>query len=288
MFCCKKKKPHHDVMNDDIAKSAAIIRARIGALKPDIAIVLGSGLGGLADKVQNAVAIPYSDLPGFPRPSVQGHEGKLVAGTIDGVPVITLKGRVHFYEGVGADQLKVMIRTLKTIGVNTMFLSNAAGSLRPDIGPGGVMAIADHINMSGTNPMMGENDEKWGPRFFGLGNAWDKGLCAKLIGSAAKVGVDLKSGVYVWLLGPTFETAAEIRMAKMVGGDAVGMSTVPDCMIARHCGMKVVGCSAITNMGEGMSDEVLSHEHTLSQAAIAGESFVKIVVQFLKDYHEGR
>ncbi|MDB5491276.1 MAG: xapA [Micavibrio sp.] len=286
MFC-RKKKPHHKIMNDDIAKSAAIIRSRIGVLKPGIAIVLGSGLGGLADEVQNAVVIPYTDLPGFPRPSVPGHEGKFVAGTIEGVPVITLKGRVHFYEGVGADQLKVMIRTLKTLGVNTMFLSNAAGSLRPDVKPGELMAIADHINLSGTNPMMGENDDTWGPRFFGLGNAWDKNLCTILTRSAAKVGITLKSGVYVWLLGPTFETAAEIRMAKMVGGDSVGMSTVPDCLIARHCGMRVVGCSAITNMGEGMSDEVLSHEHTLSQAAIAGKSFVKVVVQFLKDYQAG-
>lgn len=283
MFCCKKPN-----MNKDIEKSAALIKARLGNLAPRIAVILGSGLGDFADQVENPVSIPYTQLPGFPRPTVHGHEGKLVAGTIAGVPVICLKGRVHFYEGAeGAAPLKVLMRTMKSIGIGTMFISNAAGSLKPEVTAGNLMAISDHINLSGTNPLQGPNDDEWGPRFVSMGNAWDSDLRAMLIKSAEKIGVPLATGVYAWFLGPTFETSAEIRMAKAVGADIVGMSTVSDCIIARHCGLRVVGCSAVTNMGQGMSDEILSHDQTIEQAAIASKNLVRLVVQFLKDFNAG-
>lgn len=275
-------------LNQHIEASAVIVRKALNGLTPKIALVLGSGLGGLADRAENAVQVSYDDLPGFPRPGVHGHAGVLVAGTVEGVPVIFLKGRTHFYEGTGAAPLKVMIRTLKSLGVDTLFLSNAAGSLRPEAPAGSLIAIADHINLSCTNPLTGYNDDDWGPRFVPMGNAWDKDLRDMLLQAARAIGVPLIEGVYAWFHGPTFETPAEIRMAKVIGADSVGMSTVPDCIIARHCGMKVVGCSAITNMGAGLSDENISHEQTIEQAAIAGEKLSRVVIRFLQDWHKGR
>lgn len=274
--------------DSNIHDSAEIITKALKGLKPKIAVILGSGLGSLANKVQAPVEIPYTDLPGFPRPGVEGHAGKLIAGTIEDVPVIFLKGRVHFYEGGNADPVRVMIRTLKSVGIDTMFLSNAAGSLRAEAGAGGLIAIADHINLMFSNPLTGPNDERWGPRFVAMDNAWDKDLRATLIASAKTIGVPMIEGVYCAFLGPTFETPAEIRMAKVMGADSVGMSTVPECIIARHCGMKVVGCSAITNMAAGMGEESLSHEQTLEWAAVAGEKLSRVVMQFLKDWQAGR
>lgn len=274
--------------DSNIRASAEIIARALNGLKPKIAVVLGSGLGGLADKVSAPVEVSYTDLPGFPRPGVEGHAGKLIAGTIEGVPAIFLKGRVHFYEGGNAEPVRVMIRTLKTVGIDTMFLSNAAGSLRPEAGAGGLIAIADHINFMFTNPLVGANDDQWGPRFVAMDNAWDKDLRAMLMTSAKTIGVPMIEGTYCAFLGPTFETPAEIRMAKAMGADSVGMSTVPECIIARHCGLKVVGCSAITNMAAGMSEESLSHEQTLEWAAVAGEKLSRVVVQFLKDWNTKR
>src|SRR5687768_4056128 len=272
---------------EDIRKSADIIRGKLKIKSPRIAVILGSGLGGMADTAAEAVAIPYTDLPGFPRPGVEGHTGCLVAGLVEGVPVIFLKGRVHFYEGGGPEPLKVMIRTLKSIGIDTLFLSNAAGSLRAEVPAGNLMAIADHINFFGTNPLIGPNDDAWGPRFPPMGNAYDKDLRAILKEAAAKLAIPLAEGTYAGFLGPTFETPAEIRMARAMGADSVGMSTVPECIIARHCGLKVVGCSAITNLAAGMGTEELSHAQTIEWAAVAGEKLSRLIVQFLKDWSRG-
>ncbi len=258
-----------------------MIRQKIGALKPKMAIILGSGLGGIVNKIENAVTIPYRDLPGFPVPTVQGHAGELVAGKLNGVDIIALKGRQHFYETGDAHPLKTMIRTMKAVGVETLFLSNAAGSLNPKIKIGGLMVITDHINFMGFNPLVGPNDDDFGPRFPPLGNAWDKELSDKLKKVAKKHRIKLHEGVYMAFRGPSFETPAEIRMAQKMGGDAVGMSSVPDCIIARHCGLKVVGCSCITNMGAGLSDEKLSHAHTLENAARAAGSLEKLVFEFV-------
>ncbi len=267
---------------ENVRQSAAKITAALGGLKPKIAIILGSGLGGLANQVERPVTLAYRDLPGFPMLTVAGHAGQLIGGTLGGVPVIVLNGRKHFYETSDAYPLKTMIRSLKAAGVEILFVSNAAGSLRPHIEVSELMLITDHINFMGLNPLVGPNDDEFGPRFFSMTDAWDAGLRAKLKAAAQQTGVTLHEGVYVAFRGPSFETPAEIRMVREWGGDAVGMSSVPDCIIARHCGLKVVGVSCITNMGAGLSDENLTHSHTLENAAKGAAAFEKLVLAAVK------
>lgn len=267
---------------ENVRQAAAKITAALGGLKPKIAIILGSGLGGLAAKVESPVILAYKDLPGFPVLTVAGHAGQLILGKLNGVPVIVLNGRKHFYETSDAYPLKVMIRSMQAVGVETLFLSNAAGSLRTHIQVSELMLITDHINFLGLNPLVGPNDETFGPRFFPMADAWDPALGAKIKAVAQQQGVTLHQGVYVAFRGPSFETPAEIRMAQGWGGDAVGMSSVPDCLIARHCGLKVAGVSCITNMGAGLSDEKLSHAHTLENASRGAGAFEKLVLAAVK------
>lgn len=267
---------------ENVRLSAAKIRSACGALAPKIAIILGSGLGGLAARIEEPVVLAYRDLPGFPILTVAGHAGQLIVGRLDGVPVIVLNGRKHFYETTDAYPLKTMIRAVHAAGVETLFLSNAAGSLRASIGVSELMLITDHINFLGLNPLTGPNDEAFGPRFVPVSDAWDANLRAKVKAVAQREGITLHEGVYVAFLGPSFETPAEIRMAQGWGADAVGMSSVPDCLIARHCGLKVVGVSCITNMGAGLSDEKLSHAHTLENAARGAAAFERLVIAAVK------
>lgn len=266
----------------NVEKSRDIILSKIGTLKPRIAIILGSGLGGLADKIENPVVIPYKELPGFPELTVAGHQGAVVAGKLNGVDVLILKGRKHFYETDDAYPLKTMIRTMKMAGAEVLFISNAAGALRMDMKVSEIMAISDHINHMGLNPMVGPNDDDFGPRFFPLADAWDPDLRKILKETAAEHNIVLHEGVFMAFRGPSFETPAEIRMAQKMGADAAGMSSVPDCIIARHCGLKVVGCSCLTNMGAGLSNEVLSHDHTLASAKKGASSFEKLVSEFVR------
>lgn len=268
---------------DNVAASAAKIRAAAGTRRPKIAIILGSGLGGLADKIENAVSVSYADLPGFPVLTVIGHSGEVIIGTLGGADVIALKGRKHFYETDDAYPLKTMIRAVKAAGAEILFISNAAGSLRSDIKVSELMMITDHINYMGLNPLVGANDEEFGPRFVPLSDAWDAELQIALQTAAQKTGAPLHHGTYIAFRGPTFETPAEIRMAITMGAQAVGMSSVPDCIIARHCGMRVVGCSMITNMGAGLSDEKLSHAHTLENAARGAAHFEALVEAFVRE-----
>lgn len=270
----------HSNHRQNVADCAQKIKTALGARVPKLAIILGSGLGGLGDKIQDAVRIPYHDLPGFPQPTVAGHAGELIAGSLGGTQVVALKGRKHFYETDDPAPLKTMIRTMKAAGIDTLFVSNAAGSLNANIGVAQLMAISDHVNWMGLNPLVGANDDAFGPRFVPMTDAWDEALREKLKAAASHCGVQLHEGVYIAFRGPTFETPAEIRMAQKLGADAVGMSSVPDCIIARHCGMKVVGCSCITNMGAGLSQENLSHAHTLENAARAAADFEKLVTTF--------
>ena len=267
---------------ENVRQSAALIKSACGSLSPKIAIILGSGLGGLAAKVEGAVTLNYRELPGFPILTVAGHAGQLIIGRLDGVPVVVLNGRKHFYETSDSYPLKTMIRAVQAAGIGTLFLSNAAGSLRPHIGVSQLMLITDHINFLGLNPLVGPNDESFGPRFFPVADAWDPELRARMKQVAAGQGITLHEGVYVAFRGPSFETPAEIRMAQGWGGDAVGMSSVPDCLIARHCGMKVVGVSCITNMGAGLSDEKLSHAHTLENASRGAAAFEQLVIAAVK------
>lgn len=269
--------PLQDQHVRDVQASAARLKDLARGLAPRVAIVLGSGLGGLAEGVEDRRALAYADLPGFPVLTVAGHAGEVVAGRLSGTPVFLLKGRKHFYETDDSYPLRTMIRALKGAGVEVLFLTNAAGSLRASIGVSELMLISDHINHLGLNPLTGANDEAFGPRFFSMTDAWDSRLRARIKASAARAGVGLHEGVYIAFRGPSFETPAEIRMAQTLGADAVGMSSVPECLIARHCGLKVAGVSCITNMGAGLSDEHLTHDHTLHNAGRGAAAMEKLI-----------
>jgi xanthosine phosphorylase len=266
--------------------AADVIRDAAGdrAPTPRLALVLGSGLGALAEAVEDATALPYRDLPGFPVGSVAGHAGRLVLGTLAGTPVVVLQGRAHLYEGIPASDLAVPVRTVRSLGAETLVLTNAAGSLNASAGPGSLMALSDHINLMGANPLAGPNDDAIGPRFVGLGDAYDPELRAALRAAADAEGVVLHEGVYLAVAGPSFETPAEIRAFKTLGADAVGMSTVPEVIVARHCGLRVAAVSAITNLAEGMGEEVLSHEHTLASAEVASKDLQRVLTRFVEAY----
>lgn len=264
-------------------KSANYILQQLGGIKPQIAIILGSGLGPLADKIEQAVRIPYSDIPEFPTSTVTGHSGELVAGLLGGKAVICMKGRFHYYEGVSFEQIAVPIRALKAIGCESLLLTNAAGSLRPEMPPGELMLINDHINFSGNNPLIGKNDDSIGPRFVDLTHTYDLKMQLQIKQAAEKAEIKLHSGVYLWVSGPTFETPAEIYAYKVLGADTVGMSTVPEAILARHCGLKVAGISGITNLAAGMSPNQLSHEETLEQGAIAAQKLTKLIITLLQE-----
>lgn len=260
---------------------AEIIRAHKPNFTPRVAFILGSGLGALADQIVDAVAISYQKLPGFPVSGVQGHAGELVLGQLAGVNVACMKGRGHFYEGRGMTIMNDAIRTFKLLGCELLFCTNAAGSLRPAVGAGQLVALTDHINMMPGTPMVGPNDDRFGERFFSLANAYDADYRALLQEVAAQQGFPLHEGVFVSYPGPNFETAAEIRMMQLIGGDVVGMSVVPEVIAARHCGLKVVAVSAITNMAEGLSNVTLSHAQTLAAAELSRQNFIALICGFL-------
>ncbi|WP_394691261.1 purine-nucleoside phosphorylase [Hoeflea sp.] len=251
---------------------------RLRGLVPRHAMILGSGLGSLVETVSDPVRIPYSDLPGFPVSGVSGHAGELVAGLIGKTPVMMLSGRAHYYEHARADAMRAPLEALQGIGVTSLILTNAAGSLREDMPPGSVMRITDHINFSGSNPLFGEPSDR---RFVGLTNAYDAEFGARMKAAADATGTPLHEGVYMWFSGPSFETPAEIRMARIVGADAVGMSTVPEVILARFLGMKVAAASVITNYAAGMTGGELSHQETKDMAPIGGKRLAAILTNAL-------
>jgi xanthosine phosphorylase len=252
-------------------------------LVPRVGIVLGSGLGAVADAVEDAVSFAYAELEGFPQGSVAGHARALHLGHLAGVPVAVFQGRAHLYEGVAAAELTVPIRTLRALGAEAVLLTNAAGSLVAEVTPGKLMALTDHINLMGTNPLMGPNDQAVGPRFVAMGATYDPDLRARLHAAADAEGITLADGVYLAVTGPAFETPAEIRAFRVLGADAVGMSTVPEAIVAAHCGLRVAAVSCITNLAEGMSDEVLSHEGTLAAAAVGAQDLARLIPRFLQE-----
>lgn len=271
-----------------IDDAVRIIAERRPGFRPRVALVLGSGLGTVAERIEQPTRISYADLPGFPVPTVAGHSGSMVLGTLGGVDVACLNGRVHAYEGGdGAARLKVLVRTIKQLGVEALVLTNAAGSMRPDVGPGSLVLIRDHINMQGFNPLRGPNDEAWGPRFFSMRDAYDPALAARFRQAAASAGIVLPEGVYLAYPGPNFETPAEIRAFRTMGADLVGMSTVPEVLVARHCGLSVAALSAVTNLAEGMSDDTPSHDETLAQGAQIAVSLEKLILAFLESLKHG-
>ena len=269
-------------MREIIDKCAEAIREAHNGPMPRVAIQLGSGLNSVADALSDATILSYADIPGFPQPSVEGHAGRLLIGKFRDEPVLCLQGRVHYYEGQGLEPVRIFVRVLKTLGIEILTLTNAAGSLVEDMGPGSLMAITDHINFSGTNPLIGPNDETFGVRFPDMSNAYDPALRSMLQEAAEETGTKLFEGVYLMASGPNFETPAEIRAFRTLGADAVGMSTVPECIVANHCGLHVAGISTITNLAAGMSDVPLTHDETMREGAIATERLIGILAGFLK------
>jgi purine-nucleoside phosphorylase len=256
------------------------LRARAPRARPRIAVILGSGWGGLTEHIDDAVSIPYSDLQGFPHAGVPGHTGELWLGRIGTHEVAVMSGRKHTYEEGDAKAMKVPLETLRALGCAVLVQTNASGSLQPSMGPGSLMVVTDHINMAQRSPLVGEAGAD---RFVDMVNAYDAGLRATALQVAARSGTRMHEGVYMWILGPQFETPAEIRMFGQLGAHAVGMSTVPETILARRAGMKVLALSLVTNMAAGLSDENLSHAHTLEQARIAGARASQLLADVIKE-----
>jgi xanthosine phosphorylase len=245
--------------------------------KPKIAIVLGSGLANFADELQDPISIPYCTLPGFPTGQVEGHPGQLMLGYLNKVPVVCCQGRIHIYEGMQGKDFKCFVRTFKSLGCESVLMTNATGSLRKDFQPGQLVLISDHINFHLTNPLIGINDDEFGPRFFPMDQAYDKKLRDILQQTAKNLGICLHEGIYFSVVGPNFETPAEIRAFRYLGADVIGMSTVPEVIVARHCGLKVAVISVVTNLAAGLSEESITHEATLHFAAKASNNLRSLI-----------
>jgi len=266
-------------MSGDVERAAAIVRARID-LDFEVGLVLGSGLGRVADLVVDPVRFPYAALPGFPISQVSAHKNELVAGTIEGVAVVVLSGRSHYFESGDAGAMRVPIGTMRALGCDTLLLTNAAGSLKTEVGPGEIMLTTDHINLTGRNPLIGEPTDR---RFVGMTGAYDAALRASLLAAAEREGMAMATGVYMWFSGPSFETPAEIRMARLAGADAVGMSTVPEVILGRFFDMRCAAISSITNLGAGMTGAELSHEETKRLAPIGAAKLERVIRRYLRD-----
>ena len=256
-------KPDSSTLYERAQEAARLIRSRTSA-EVSVAIVLGSGLGAFAEDLTEAVDISYDEIPGFARTTVDGHSGRLVIGKTGEVTVAAMQGRFHFYEGYSLQEVTFPIRVLKLLGVRTVVLTNAAGSLNVEFTPGSLMVISDHLNLLGDNPLRGENDERFGPRFPDMTSAYAPELQNVVIEAGSAMGIELRRGIYAALAGPCYETPAEIHMVRTLGADAVGMSTVPEAIVARHMGMNVVGISCITNLAAGVSNRPIDHSQVMA------------------------
>jgi xanthosine phosphorylase len=266
-----------------VTEAAAAIAERAPGLRLRLGLMLGSGLGELADRLDDRLQIPYEELPGFHVGGLAGHAGALVLGRLAGQPVAIFSGRWHVYEGIDGSAITTPVRTIKALGADMFLLTNAAGSLRADAGPGSLVCLTDHINMLGFNPLTGPNDDAAGPRFPSLRDAYDPDLRARLHAAAEALGIELHDGVYLAVSGPSFETPAEIRAFRTLGADVVGMSTVPEVIAARHAGLRVAAVSAVTNLAEGMGGEELSHEQTLRVAKEGAARLGPLIERFVED-----
>lgn len=263
-----------------IREAADYIRSR-SALTPKVGLILGSGLGVLADHLEQPVSIAYHDIPFFPQSTVEGHAGELLIGTVQGTPVVLMKGRFHMYEGYGPEVTAFPVRVMKELGVSTLLVTNAAGGINTAYAPGDLMLISDHINLTGRNPLIGPNDEELGARFPDMSQAYSRKLRELAKGIAAEKDVPLQEGVYAGLLGPCYETPAEIRMLRTMGADAVGMSTVSEVIVARHAGLEVLGISCISNMASGILDQPLSHHEVMETTDRVREKFLSLVLSII-------
>jgi purine-nucleoside phosphorylase len=273
--------PEPMALYEQLQETAAAIRARAPGFAPKVGLILGSGLGGFADDFIEKIVIPYSELPHFPGASVPGHAGRLVLGTVGGVPAVAMQGRVHFYEGFSPSQVVFPARALCALGIRALVVTNAAGGINPAFVPGDLMAITDHLNLAGWNALTGPNDDRVGPRFPDLSAAYSPVLRALLLDSGLRRGVRLREGVYACVTGPSYETPAEIRMLRLLGADAVGMSTAPEVVAAAHMGVPVAGISCITNLAAGIGHKPLSHEEVAETAAHARGVFTALLNEFL-------
>ncbi len=270
------------MLYDEVMEAVRFIQARV-ACRPRTAVILGSGLGGIADRLEDRELLPYAEIPGFPKSDVSGHAARFVFGTLNGRPIAAMQGRFHFYEGLSMRRLTFPIYVLRQLGVERIVVTNACGGINADFSPGDLMLITDHINFSGGNPLIGENDERFGPRFPDMTEVYDRALGALAREVAAALAIPLREGVYAFFTGPCYETAAEIRAFRTLGADAVGMSTVPEAIVARYLGMRVLGLACITNMATGISRTLHSHEEVLATAGAAGERFCRLLERILSE-----
>lgn len=265
----------------EVKEAASFIKNQLSD-KPTLGLILGSGLGVLAEEIENPITIPYADIPDFPVSTVEGHAGQLVAGQLEGKQVIAMQGRFHFYEGYSMDQVTFPVRVMKELGIEQLFVTNAAGGINEDFKPGDLMIINDHINNMGTNPLIGPNNEQLGARFPDMSEAYDSNLINHAKQCAQDLNIRTQEGVYVGNTGPSYETGAEIKMLRLLGGDAVGMSTVPEVIVANHSGLRVLGISCISNMAAGILDQPLSHEEVIETTAQVREDFLRFVKKIIQ------
>lgn len=266
---------------EQVQAAANFIQTHMSA-QPEIGLVLGSGLGSLADQVEDKIVLPYSSIPNFPQSSVVGHAGNLVLGTLEGKQVLALQGRVHFYEGISMQTATFAVRVMQLLGVKQLIVTNAAGGINTTFEPGTLMLINDHINLMGTSPLIGENIEAFGTRFPDMTHAYTPALQEIAKATAAELNIPIREGVYVGFSGPAYETPAEVRYARIIGGDAAGMSTVPEVIVASHARMQVIGISCITNMAAGVTNEALDHSEVMDVANRVHSQFVTLIKGIVK------
>ena len=272
---------------DQVAEAAAFLKAKLGSLAPHIGIVLGSGLGAVADAIVQPIIIPYAEIPHFPQSTVEGHSGRIVAGLLAGVPVVVLQGRVHFYEGYSPQQVTFPMRVLGALGIRAVVLTNAAGGIAENYRVGQLVALADHINFMGFNPLAGANEPRFGfrpgsgLRFFDMTEPYSRPLRALAQEAAAAEGFQIPEGVYLAVSGPSFETPAEIRAFRTLGATLVGMSTVPETIVARHMGIQVLGISCVTNLAAGLSSKPLSHEEVFESGRLVEDRLPRLFKRLL-------
>lgn len=267
---------------EDIQTTVKFIQSKIQTL-PELGLILGSGLGSLADEIQDAVSIPYSEIPHFAKSDAIGHANELVIGQMNGKTVLAMKGRFHYYEGFTLDEVTFPVRVMKALGIENMIVTNACGAINTDFKAGELMIISDHLNLVANNPLIGPNNDQLGTRFPDLSNVYDRDLRALTKEIAAKQNLKINEGVYAWWSGPTYETPAEIRMIRTLGADAVGMSTVPEAIVATHAGMKVLGISCLTNMAAGILDQPLNHDEVIEVASQVRTSFISLIKQIIEE-----
>ncbi|QDI89896.1 purine-nucleoside phosphorylase [Salicibibacter halophilus] len=270
-------------MRKQIEEATEAVKKQLGGGNVDIGLILGSGLGGLADEVEGAVRINYEDIPGFPTSTVEGHAGRLVLGELEGKNVVAMQGRFHFYEGYSAQEVTFPVRVMKALGVHTLIVTNACGGMNRNYRPGDFMLIADHLNMTGTNPLIGPNDEELGTRFPDMSQAYSPTLIDLAKRIAGEEAITIHEGVYTGISGPSFMTKAELAMLRKLGGDVVGMSTVPEVIVARHAGIEVLGISCVTDMAVADDHGGVSHEEVMETAARTKPTFIKYVRRILNN-----